>query len=225
VFGPEAENRIPMTDTVLVRNQETKKMARKQKEEGAEVATGKPSLPKPRLRQRYQKEIVPRLREEFKYKSVMQVPRLDKIVINMGTGAGDKDPKNLENSLRDMTLIAGQKPVVTIAKKAISNFKVREGMKIGCKVTLRGDTMYHFFDKLTSVVLPRIRDFQGLSPKSFDGRGNYALGLKEQLVFPEIPYDTFDRIRGMDIIICTTAKNDEEARVFLKSMGLPLRDK
>jgi large subunit ribosomal protein L5 len=177
------------------------------------------------LRSRYQEEIVAKMRDEFKYKSVMQVPRLEKIVINMGTGAGDKDPKNLENSVRDMTLISGQKPVITVAKKAISNFKVREGMKIGCKVTLRGDRMYHFFDKLVTVVLPRIRDFQGLSPKSFDGRGNYALGLKEQLVFPEIPYDTFDRIRGMDIIICTTARNDEEARVFLKTMGLPLRDK
>ena len=155
----------------------------------------------------------------------MQIPRLDKIVINMGTGTGEKDPKHLENSIRDMTLIAGQKPVVTTAKKAISNFKLREGMKVGCKVTLRGDRAWHFFDKLTTVVLPRIRDFQGLSPKSFDGRGNYALGLKEQLVFPEIPYDTFDRIRGMDIIICTTAKNDEEARAFLKEMGFPLREK
>ena len=165
------------------------------------------------------------MREQFKYKSVMQVPRLDKIVLNMGTGASDKDPKHLENSIRDMTLISGQKPIATIAKKAVSNFKIREGMKIGCKVTLRGDRMYHFFDRLATVVLPRIRDFQGLSPKSFDGRGNYALGLKEQLVFQEIPYDTFDRIRGMDIIICTTAKTDEEARVFLKAMGLPIRDK
>lgn len=195
-------------------------MAKKEKSEGA-VA----SLPKPRLKAKYAKEIAPKLKEQFSYKSVMQIPRLDKIVINMGTGTGDKDPKHLENSLRDMALIAGQKPVVTTAKKAISNFKLREGMKVGCKVTLRGDRAYHFFDKLATVVLPRIRDFQGLSPKSFDGRGNYALGLKEQLVFPEIPYDTFDRIRGMDIIICTTAKNDEEARAFLKEMGLPLRDK
>jgi large subunit ribosomal protein L5 len=143
----------------------------------------------------------------------------------MGTGSTDKDSKNLENSLRDMQVIAGQKPVATVATKAISNFKLREGMKVGCKVTLRGERMYHFFDRLASVVLPRIRDFQGLSPKSFDGRGNYAMGLKEQLVFPEIPYDNFDKIRGMDIIICTTAKNDEEARVFLKTMGLPLREK
>jgi large subunit ribosomal protein L5 len=198
-------------------------MARKAKEETSTLAPG--SLPKPRLREKYKNEVLPKLQAEFKYKSVMQVPKLDKIVINMGTGAGDKDPKHLENSVRDMTLISGQKPVVTVAKKAVSNFKVREGMKIGCKVTLRGDRMYHFFDRLVTVVLPRIRDFQGVSPKSFDGRGNYAMGLKEQLVFPEIPYDSFDRIRGMDIIICTTAKTDEEARAFLKAMGMPLREK
>jgi large subunit ribosomal protein L5 len=196
-------------------------MAKKDKQEDGTVA----ALPKPRLKQKFQKEVAPKLKEQFSYKSVMQIPRLDKIVINMGTGTGDKDPKHLENSIRDMALISGQKPVVTTAKKAISNFKLREGMKVGCKVTLRGDRAWHFFDKLATVVLPRIRDFQGLSPKSFDGRGNFALGLKEQLVFPEIPYDTFDRIRGMDIIICTTAKNDEEARAFLKEMGLPLRDK
>jgi len=198
-------------------------MARKEKEK---EPTGPVTMPTPRLKAKYATEVLPKLREEFKYKSVMQVPKLDKIVINMGTGSKEKNgDKNLENSVRDMTLISGQKPIVTKSKKAISNFKLREGMDVGCKVTLRGDRMYHFFDKLATVVLPRIRDFQGLSPKSFDGRGNYALGLKEQLVFPEIPYDTFDRIRGMDIIICTTAKTDEEARVFLKSMGLPLREK
>ncbi len=202
-------------------------MARKDKEptEKIDLQVGKPILPKPRLKKVYAEVVSPKLKEQFGYKSSMQLPKLDKIVINMGTGTGEKDPKHLENSVRDMTLISGQKPVVTVAKKAISNFKLREGMKVGCKVTLRGDRMYHFFDKLATVVLPRIRDFQGLSPKSFDGRGNYALGLKEQLVFPEIPYDTFDRIRGMDIIICTTAKTDDEARVFLKAMGLPLREK
>lgn len=201
-------------------------MARKAVSESSiTIETTKSVLPKPRLKKKYAEEVVPKLQEQFKFKSTMQIPRLEKIVINMGTGASDKDPKHLENSIRDMTLISGQKPVPTIAKKAVSNFKIREGMKIGCKVTLRGDRMYHFFDKLTTVVLPRIRDFQGLSPKSFDGRGNYALGLKEQLVFPEIPYDTFDRIRGMDIVICTTAQNDEEARGFLKAMGLPLREK
>ncbi len=201
-------------------------MARKDKTEQYETGGATATLPKPRLKQKYREEVIPKLNEQFKYKSVMQVPRLDKIVINMGTGSKEKTgDKHLENSLRDMALISGQKPVITRAKEAISNFKVREGMEVGCKVTLRGDRMYHFFDKLVSVVLPRIRDFQGLSPNSFDGRGNYALGLKEQLVFPEIPYDTFDRIRGMDIIICTTAPNDEEARAFLKSMGMPLREK
>lgn len=199
-------------------------MARKTNDAAFEAGEST-NLPKPRLRKKYQDEVAPKLQEQFKYKSSMQLPKLDKIVINMGTGASDKDPKHLENSIRDMALISGQKPVTTVAKKAVSNFKIREGMKVGAKVTLRGDRMYHFYDKLTSVVLPRIRDFQGLSPKSFDGRGNYALGLKEQLVFPEIPYDTFDRIRGMDIIICTTAKTDEEARFFLKAFGLPLREK
>jgi large subunit ribosomal protein L5 len=201
-------------------------MARKDKDTTpkGELASGSEVMPKPRLKKVYAEQVVPKLREQFGYKSAMQIPRLEKIVINMGTGNGEKDSKHLENSVRDMQLIAGQKPVVTVAKKAISNFKLREGMKIGCKVTLRGDRAYHFFDKLATVVLPRLRDFQGLSPKSFDGRGNYALGLKEQLVFPEIPYDTFDRIRGMDIVICTTAKTDDEARSFLKLMGLPLRE-
>ena len=196
-------------------------MAKKEQQESGGTAT----MPRPRLREKFQKEIMPKMMEEFQYRSVMQVPRLEKIVINMGTGTGEKDDKHLENSIRDMTLISGQKPAVTMSKTAISNFKLREGMKIGCKVTLRGDRMYHFFDKLATVVLPRIRDFQGLSPKSFDGRGNYALGLKEQLVFPEIPYDTFDRIRGMDIIICTTARTDDEARSFLRAMGLPIRER
>lgn len=194
-------------------------MARKEKN-AAPVAQG--ALPTPRLKKIYKDTVLPKLMEEFKYTTVMQAPKLDKIVINMGTGI---DEKHLENSIRDLTLISGQKPVATTARKAISNFKLREGMKIGCKVTLRGDRALHFLDKLCTVVLPRIRDFQGLSPNSFDGRGNYALGLKEQLVFPEIPYDTFDRIRGMDIVICTSARTDEEARVFLKTMGLPLRDK
>ncbi len=194
-------------------------MARKAKEEG--IVVGK--LPKPRLVEHYNKNVAPKLREQFGYTSIMQIPKLDKIVLNMGVKAGDD--KNLENSIRDMILITGQKPVVTMSRVAISNFKLRENVKIGCKVTLRGTRALHFFDKLATVVLPRIRDFQGLSANSFDGRGNYALGLKEQLVFPEIPYDTFDRIRGMDIIICTTARNDDEARVFLKLMGLPLREK
>ncbi len=195
------------------------------KKEKATASTGTSVNIQPRLKEKYQKEIAPKLKEQFGYESVMQIPKLEKIVINMGTGTTDKEPKHLENSLRDLTLIAGQKPITTVAKKAISNFKVREGMKIGCKVTLRGDRMYHFFDKLATVVLPRIRDFQGLNPNSFDGRGNYAIGLKEQLIFPEIPYDTFDRIRGMDVIFVTTAKTDEEARAFLKALGLPIREK
>ncbi|HMS55417.1 MAG TPA: 50S ribosomal protein L5 [Fimbriimonadaceae bacterium] len=176
----------------------------------------------PRLKKVYRETALPKLMEQFSYTTVMQAPKLTKIVVNMGTGI---DEKHLDNSIRDMTLITGQKPVATVARKSISNFKLREGMKIGCKVTLRGDRAYHFLDKLATVVLPRIRDFQGLSPKSFDGRGNYALGLKEQLVFPEIPYDTFDRIRGMDIVITTTAKTDEEGLAFLKAMGMPIRDK
>lgn len=194
-------------------------MAKKEKG-GAQAPQG--ALPTPRLKQIYNETVAPKLREQFGYTSTMQIPKVTKIVINMGTGI---DEKHLENSIRDLTIISGQKPVVTTSKKAISNFKLREGMKIGCKVTLRGDRALHFLDKLNTVVLPRIRDFQGLSPKSFDGRGNYALGLKEQLVFPEIPYDTFDRIRGMDIVVCTTAKNDEEARELLKAMGMPLREK
>lgn len=179
-------------------------------------------LPAPRLKKIYSETVAPKLQEQYGYSSSMQIPRLEKIVLNMGTGS---DEKHLENSVRDMALISGQKPIVTTAKKAIANFRLREGMKIGCKVTLRGDRAYHFLDKLATVVLPRIRDFQGLSPKSFDGRGNYALGLKEQLVFPEIPYDTFDRIRGLDIVICTTAKTDDEARTYLKLMGMPIRDR
>ncbi len=200
----------------------TETMARKSAE--STTAT-QGALPAPRLRKQYKETVLPRLMEQFKFKSVMQVPRLEKIVINMGVGGADKDPKLLDNAVRDMQVISGQKPVITTARKAISNFKLREGMKIGCKVTLRGDRAYHFLDKLATVVLPRIRDFQGLPGNSFDGRGNYALGLKEQLVFPEISYDNFDRIRGMDIVICTSAKNDEEARAFLKAMGMPIRDR
>lgn len=200
-------------------------MAKKEKagKSGDNIERGQSvGLPTPRLKKIYSETVAPKLQEQFGYSSSMQIPRLEKIVLNMGTGS---DEKHLENSVRDMALISGQKPIVTTAKKAIANFRLREGMKIGCKVTLRGDRAYHFLDKLATVVLPRIRDFQGLSPKSFDGRGNYALGLKEQLVFPEIPYDTFDRIRGLDIVICTTAKTDDEARTYLKLMGMPIRDR
>lgn len=194
-------------------------MARKAKE-AAPTVQGK--LPEPRLKAIYKEKVLPKMVEEFKYESVMQAPKMTKIVINMGTGIEEKE---LESALRDMTKITGQKPVATVARKSVSNFKVREGMKIGCMVTLRGSQMYHFFDKLCTVALPKLRDFQGLSPRSFDGRGNYSLGMKEQLVFPEIDYDSFDKIRGMDITICTSAKSDAEARFFLKQMGLPLREK
>ncbi len=195
-------------------------MARKKSESIPSGAQG--ALPKPRLRGVYKEKVLPTMMEEFKFDSIMQAPKLVKIVVNMGTGI---DEKELDNSIRDMAKITGQKPVATTARKSISNFKLREGMKIGCRVTLRGDRAYHFLDKLCTVALPKLRDFQGLSPKSFDGRGNYSLGLKEQLVFPEIDYDSFDKIRGMDITICTSAKTDDEARRFLKLMGLPLREK
>jgi len=194
-------------------------MAR-EKKSGPTGPQGK--LPQARLRKVYKEKVVPALMEQFKYTSVMQVPRLTKVVVNMGTGSEEKD---VDKSMTDMLLITGQKPVSTSARKSVSNFKIREGMKVGCRVTLRGERAYHFLDKLATVALPRIRDFQGLSPKSFDGRGNFSLGLKEQLVFPEIDYDSFDKIRGMDITVCTTAKNDEEGRAFLKLMGMPLREK
>lgn len=195
----------------------------KQKEATATGVVAKP--PKSRLRDFYATKVLPELMKEFGYSTVMQAPKLDKIVLNMGVGIALKESKLLDNSVRDLTAIAGQKPVITVAKKSIANFRLREGQKIGAKVTLRGERMYHFLDKLITVVLPRLRDFQGLNPKSFDGRGNYAMGIKEQLVFPEINYDTFDRIRGLDIIICTTARTDEEARSYLKKMGMPLREK
>jgi large subunit ribosomal protein L5 len=183
-----------------------------------------------RLKDRYQSEVVPNLVKQFSYKNVMQVPRLEKIVINMGVGragqtnAGEAS-KELDGAVRDMTIIAGQKPVITRARKSIANFKLRQGARIGCKVTLRGPRMYEFYDRLVSITLPRIRDFQGISPNSFDGRGNFALGLKEQLVFPEIDYDKIDKVRGMDVIICTTARTDEEARALLKALGMPFRER
>ena len=165
--------------------------------------------------------LVPAMMEKFAYKSVMQVPKIEKVVINMGMGDVKDNPKALESALAELTEISGQKPVVTIARKSVANFKVREGMKVGAKVTIRGDRMYEFVDKLINIVIPRIRDFRGVSANSFDGRGNYALGLREQLVFPEIDFDKVDKIRGMDIIIVTTAHTDEEARELLTFMGMP----
>jgi len=177
----------------------------------------------PRLRQHYEQVVRPELQRQFGYKNPMQIPKLEKIVINMGVGRGEQEPKTLENAMRDLALISGQKPVATIAKRSISNFRIRRGHRIGCKVTLRGNRMYTFLEKLVNIVLPRIRDFHGLSPRSFDGRGNYSLGLREQTLFPEIVYDQIDRIRGMDITLCTTARTDEEALALLKALGLPFR--
>ncbi len=175
----------------------------------------------PRLQEKYEKEVVPALMEKFAYKSVMEVPKLEKIVINMGVGEAKDNPKVLEAAVSDMTIITGQKPILTRAKKSIANFKIRENMPIGCKVTLRKQKMYEFADKLMNIALPRVRDFQGVSEKAFDGRGNYTLGVKEQLIFPEIEYDKIDKVRGMDIIFVTTAKTDEESREFLRALGMP----
>jgi large subunit ribosomal protein L5 len=174
-----------------------------------------------RLKATYNEQVVPALMEKFQYESIMQAPRIEKIVINMGVGEAKENQKFLDNAVEELTIIAGQKPVVTKARKSISNFKLREGMAVGCKVTLRGEHMYEFFDKLVNIALPRVRDFRGVSKTAFDGRGNYALGIKEQLIFPEINYDKIDKIRGMDIIITTTANTDEEARELLKLMGMP----
>ena len=176
-----------------------------------------------RLREKYYKEVVPALQKRFQYKNVMQVPKLVKVVLNMGVGEAVQDPKQIDGAVRDLMMISGQKPVVTRAKKSIAAFKLREGMPVGVRVTLRGQRMYDFLDKLFHLALPRIRDFRGVSPKSFDGRGNYSLGLREQLVFPEIRYDEVDHIRGLDITIVTTAKNDEEAFELLKELGMPFR--
>ncbi|MCL5993507.1 MAG: 50S ribosomal protein L5 [Firmicutes bacterium] len=168
-------------------------------------------------------EVRSALQERFQYKNLLQAPRLEKVVINMGVGEAKDNPKALDAAVKDMTLIAGQRPVITKARKSVASFKIREGMSIGCKVTLRGERMYEFLDKLVSVALPRVRDFRGVSAKAFDGRGNYSLGLREQLIFPEINYDQVDKTRGMDIIIVTTAKSDEEARELLREMGMPFR--
>jgi large subunit ribosomal protein L5 len=175
-----------------------------------------------RLKEKYETEVRAKLRDKFGYKNAMQVPKLDKVVINMSVGDAIQSSKALEAAVRELATISGQKPVITKAKKSIAAFKLREGMNIGAKVTLRGDRMYVFLDKLFNIVLPRIRDFRGLNRKSFDGRGNYNLGLRDQLVFPEIDFDKVDKSRGMDIVIVTTARNDEEATEFLTEMGLPL---
>lgn len=174
-----------------------------------------------RLKDRYNEEVVSALTEKFNYTNVMQVPKLEKVVLNIGVGEAKDNPKTLEAAVRDLTTIAGQKPVITKAKKSIANFKIREGMNLGCKVTLRGEKMYDFLDKLMNIALPRVRDFRGVSDKSFDGRGNYSLGLKEQLIFPEIEYDDIDTLRGMNIVVVTTAQTDEEAKALLEELGMP----
>ena len=174
-----------------------------------------------RLQEKYEKEIIPAMIEKFGYKNIMEVPKLEKIVINMGVGEAKDNQKVLESAVIDLSIISGQKPILTRAKKSVANFKIRENMALGCKVTLRKAKMYEFADKLMSIALPRVRDFRGVSSKSFDGRGNYSLGIKEQLIFPEIEYDKVDKVRGMDIIFVTTANTDEEARELLRFLGMP----
>ena len=177
-----------------------------------------------RLKEFYKSEVAPALMKKFEYKSVMQIPKLDKIVINVGCGEARENSKVVDSIINDLTQIAGQKPIVCKAKKSVANFKLREGMPIGVKVTLRGDRMYEFLDRFFNLSLPRVRDFRGINPNSFDGRGNYAMGIKEQLIFPEIDYDKIDKVRGMDIIMVTTANTDEEARELLKLMGAPFAE-
>ena len=174
-----------------------------------------------RLKEQYQNEIIDAMIKKFGYKNIMEVPKLDKVVINMGVGEAKDNAKVLESAVADMEKIAGQKAVVTRAKNSVANFKIREGMPIGCKVTLRGERMYEFVDRLVNLALPRVRDFRGVNPNAFDGRGNYALGIKEQLIFPEIEYDKIDKVRGMDVIFVTTAKTDEEARELLRQFNMP----
>ena len=176
-----------------------------------------------RLKETYQNEIVDAMIKKFGYKNVMQVPKLAKIVVNMGVGEAKENSKILDSAMSELEIITGQKPVATRAKNSIANFKLREGMAIGCKVTLRGDKMYEFFDRLVNLALPRVRDFRGVNPNAFDGRGNYALGIKEQLIFPEIEYDKVDKVRGMDVIVVTTAETDEEARELLSQFGMPFK--
>ncbi|CAA2140946.1 50S ribosomal protein L5 [Hyphomicrobium sp. ghe19] len=204
------------------------KKARADKKAAAPAAPREPAAPrpadyKPRLKSHYEKVVRDALKEKFGYSNVMQIPRIEKIVINMGVGEAVNDRKKVDVAASDLALIAGQKPVITRARKAIATYKLREGMAIGAKVTLRGDRMYEFLDRFVTIALPRVKDFRGLNPKSFDGRGNYATGLKEHLVFPEIDYDKVDNVLGLDVIVCTSAKTDEEARELLKGFNFPFR--
>ena len=179
---------------------------------------------KPRYQELYEKEIVPALKEKYGYKNVHEIPKLEKIVLNMGVGDATQDRKHIENAVKDMEAIAGQKPVITKAKQSNASFKIRDGQAIGCKVTLRRDQMFEFLDRLVTITMPRIRDFRGINGKSFDGRGNYAMGLNEQIVFPEIDYDKVDTVRGLDIVICTSANNNEEAKELLKGFKMPFKN-
>jgi len=178
----------------------------------------------PRLRKKYKDEIIPQLMKEFSFRNIMQVPKLDRVVVNMGLGEAVQNAKLIESAVAELTAITGRKPIVTRAKKSIATFKLREGMPIGVMVTLRGEQMYDFVDRLVSIALPRTRDFKGISPKAFDGRGNYTLGIREQIVFPEINYDKIDRIKGMNVTFVTTAETDEQGRALLKSLGMPFRN-
>ncbi|MEO1281427.1 MAG: 50S ribosomal protein L5 [Pseudomonadota bacterium] len=190
-----------------------------------ETQNGKsrPADYKPRMKKHYEETVRSAMREKFGYKNIMQIPKLEKVVINMGVGDAVNDRKTVENASKDLALITGQKPVTTKARKSIAGFKVREGMALGTKVTLRGDRMYEFLDRLVTIAMPRIKDFRGLNPKSFDGRGNYALGLKEHIVFPELDYDKVDQMRGMDIVVCTSAPNNDEARELLSGFNFPFK--
>ena len=211
-------------DTVKAAAQKAVKKAEAAKpaaKKGKESAAPKAFSGTPRLKKRYLDEIAPSLKEKFGYENVMQIPHLEKVIINMGLGSDKDNPKGIEAAVKELTTIAGQKAVVTRAKKSVANFKVRQGMTIGAKVTLRGDRMYYFVDKLMNIVLPRVRDFRGVSDKAFDGRGNYALGLKEQLIFPEINYDDIDKVRGMNVVFVTSATTDEECKELLTQLGMP----
>ena len=198
---------------------EAKKAAPKTKNEPVFLTAGENEIP--RLKEQYQKVAVPALKEKFHYENVMQIPKLEKVIINMGLGSDKDNPKGIEAAAAELGLISGQKAVICKAKKSVANFKVREGQNVGAKVTLRGDRMYYFVDKFVNIVLPRVRDFRGVSDKSFDGRGNYALGVKEQLIFPEINYDDVDKVRGMNIVFVTSAQTDEEAKELLALLGMP----
>ena len=217
-----------MSETAAEKGAKAKAAAAEKKAKAA-ASAGKPRAPKPadyepRLKLRYRDQIKKSLREQFNYTNEMQIPRIEKIVINMGVGEATQDSKKLTSAIEALTLISGQKPVATKARKSIAAFKLREGMSVGAKVTLRKDMMYEFLDRLVTVALPRVKDFRGLNGKSFDGRGNYAMGLKEHIVFPEINYDQIDQIWGMDIVVCTTAKTDAEAKALLKEFDFPFRN-